>query len=199
MSTIEFFFDVASPYTYLAASRIDDLASNAGLSVVWKPFLLGGVFKATGNTLPAAVAPKAAYMLEDLRRLASLYDVGFSFPASNFPLNSILPQRALTALYLQDQDSMKTLAKELFRRYWSEDADLSEPDVLAQIASDVGLDGEALVAKAARQEVKDALRELTDEAVARGAFGAPTFFYDDELYFGNDRLEHILRKAVQEN
>lgn len=191
MSKIEFFFDVSSPYTYLSASRIDSVVEQAGYEVEWKPFLLGGVFKATGNDLPAALPPRAAFMFKDLNRLADHYGVEFNFPADTFPLNSLLAQRVLTALYGEDQAAMKRLAREFFSQYWVHGVDLSKPEAVAETADKVGLDGAELVERASDPTVKDALRELTDDAVARGAFGAPTFFHDGEIYFGNDRLEHI--------
>lgn len=191
MSQIEFFFDVSSPYTYLSASRIDSVVEEAGHEVEWKPFLLGGVFKATGNNLPAALAPRAAFMLKDLNRLADHYEIDFNFPADTFPLNSLLAQRALTALYQDDPESMKRLARELFSRYWAHGVDISTPEAIAEAADTVGLEGAELVERASDPQVKSALRELTEDAVSRGAFGAPTFFHEGELYFGNDRLEHI--------
>lgn len=191
MSKIEFFFDVSSPYTYLSASRIDSVVEQAGYEVEWKPFLLGGVFKATGNDLPAALPPKAAFMFKDLNRLADNYGVEFNFPADTFPLNSLLAQRVLTALYGEDQASMKMLAREFFSQYWAHGIDLSKPEAVVAAADKVGLEGAELVERASDPQVKNALRELTEDAVSRGAFGAPTFFHEGEIYFGNDRLEHI--------
>jgi 2-hydroxychromene-2-carboxylate isomerase len=191
---IEFYFDVASPYTYLAATQVDAEAEAAGVDVEWRPFLLGGVFKATGNTMPAAVAPKAAFMLADLGRWANEYGVEFAFPPT-FPLNSIAPQRALTALYLRDQAAMKKLAHELFERYWVQGIDVSQPDALAEAAQAAGVDPAQLADEIAEPNVKDKLRQLTDDAVARGAFGAPTFFVGDEVFFGNDRLRHAIAAA----
>jgi 2-hydroxychromene-2-carboxylate isomerase len=196
MATIEFFFDVASAYTYLAATQVDAAAAEAGVEVEWRPFLLGGVFKSVGNSMPAAIAPKAAFMLADLNRWAVDYDVPFEFPET-FPINSIAPQRALTALYKSDRDLMKQLAHELLNRYWVEGKDVSQPDELLAAAEAVGADTDELGAAIADQEVKDALRDLTAEAVKRGAFGAPTFFVGDEIFFGNDRLAHAIRAAKQ--
>lgn len=194
MAKIEFYFDVASPYTYLSATQVDAEAGAAGVEVEWRPFLLGGVFKSTGNAPPAAIAPKASFMLADLHRWADEYGVDFSFPA-HFPMNSIAPQRALTALYMSDRAAMKQFAHELFRKYWVDGDDVSNPAVMAAAAEAVGLNAAELGERVADQEVKDELRRLTDEAVERGAFGAPTFFVGDEIFFGNDRLRHAIRAA----
>lgn len=192
MSTIDFYFDIASPYTYLAATQIDQAGADCGAEVVWKPFLLGGVFKATGNTAPAAVAPKASFMLQDLERWAEIYDVPFNFPTT-FPINSVPTQRVMTALFMDDPEQMRQLAFDLFDRYWVDGEDVSDAEVLAEAATELGLDGAALLERIGEQEVKDKLRTLTDEAIEAGAFGAPTFVFDGDLYFGNDRIEHVVR------
>lgn len=196
MPTIEFYYDIASPYTYLAATQIDDEADKAGADVEWKPFLLGGVFKAVGNTMPAAVPPKAAFMLKDLERWSSIYEVNFAFPADNFPINSIATQRALTALYIEDPAQMKAMAMELFDRYWVRGEDVSKPETIEAAAAEVGVDAGWLKERMTDPEVKEKLRELTDEAIEKGAFGAPTFVVGDDVFFGNDRIEHVIR-AVQ--
>lgn len=196
MPTIEFYYDIASPYTYLAATQIDDEADKAGADVEWKPFLLGGVFKTVGNTMPAAVPPKAAFMLKDLERWSSIYEVNFAFPADNFPINSIATQRALTALYIEDPAQMKAMAMELFDRYWVRGEDVSKPETIEAAAAEVGVDAGWLKERMTDPEVKEKLRELTDEAIEKGAFGAPTFVVGDDVFFGNDRIEHVIR-AVQ--
>jgi 2-hydroxychromene-2-carboxylate isomerase len=187
--TVEFFFDVGSPYSYLAAARIDSLRSKTGAHVVWRPFLLGGVFKASGNDMPARVAAKARWMLTDLSAWARHCGVPFKM-SSRFPLVTILPQRALVAAgRVAGPEALEKLAMALFAAYWAEDRDVSKAEVVSAVADSVGLDGPALVAAAQEPAVKDELRATTDEAVARGAFGAPTFFVGERMYWGNDRIE----------
>lgn len=185
---IEFFYDVSSPYTYLALTQMDALEARTGVPVRFRPFLLGGVFKASGNDLPARVAAKAKWMLEDLARWAAHYDVPFRFP-SRFPLNSLASQRALVATErLFGEAAQKKLARALFHAYWVEDRDVSSREVVALLAEQVGLDAAAILEAADAPETKDLLRATTDEAVRRGAFGAPSIFFGDALFFGNDRL-----------
>lgn len=191
--TIEYFFDIGSPYSYLASTQIEQLEEETGVPVEWRPFLLGGVFQATGNAAPARIEEKAQYMLQDLNRWANRYDVDFRM-SPHFPINSLLTQRALVAAGRLDE-AVEDLAKELYRRYWVENVDVSEAGAVASAAEEVGLDGEEIVAMTQDQGVKDELRENSDEAVERGAFGAPTFFVEDEMFWGNDRL-HFLREAV---
>ncbi len=186
--TIEFFFDIGSPYSYLAATQAADLSRRTGAPVRWRPFLLGGVFKASGNRMPASVQSKARWMLGDLTRWATHYGVPFRM-SSRFPLNTLMTQRALVAAgRLSGEEATAAFAMALFKAYWVDDLNVADPDVIAQIAGGVGLNGAAVVAGAGEQESKDQLRADTDDAVARGAFGAPTFFVGDSMFWGNDRI-----------
>lgn len=188
---IEFFFDIGSPYSYLASTRIDGIGERTKTPVRWRPFLLGGVFKATSNEMPAAVEAKARYMLRDLQRTAKRYRVPFRFP-SRFPLNTLRAQRALVAAArLSGDKAARRYARALFKAYWVEDCDVSTDDTLRRVARDVELDADAVLQMIDEQKTKDILRDNTDEAVHRGAFGAPTIFVDDELFWGNDRLDQV--------
>ena len=195
--TVELFYDIGSSYSYLACTQIDAVAARAGATVRWRPFLLGGVFKATGNDMPARVPNKARWMIGDTMRWAKKYGIPYSIP-SHFPLITITTQRALVAAdRLFGEDAQKKLALALFRGYWAEDRDVSDKAVIGEIASAQGLDGAAIVAGIDAQETKDALRANTEDAVARGAFGAPAMFHDGELFWGNDRLG-LLEEALAE-
>jgi 2-hydroxychromene-2-carboxylate isomerase len=186
--TIELFYDIGSSYSYLAATQMDALEARTGAKVRWRPFLLGGVFKATGNEMPARVPNKARWMLGDMARWSAKYGVPFSMP-SRFPLVTITTQRALVATdRLFGMEAQKKLALALFRAFWAEDRDVSDKAVIGELAGGLGLDAAAIVAGIDAQETKDALRAATDEAVARGAFGAPAMFLGDELFWGNDRI-----------
>ncbi|MDY6943920.1 MAG: 2-hydroxychromene-2-carboxylate isomerase [Pseudomonadota bacterium] len=185
---VEFFWDVVSPYTYLAATQMAKLKAQTGAEVRWRPFLLGGVFKATRNQPPANLPAKAKYMPRDLQTWAAYYDVPFAFPSS-FPANTLLAMRGATLI--EDADKLEAYALGLFAAHWERGEDISQPGLVAEIASAAGLDGEALVARAGEQEAKDRLRRNTEEAVERGAFGAPTFFVGEQLFWGNDRLPLI--------
>lgn len=186
MPALEFFFDVVSPYSYLASARVDAVASAAEVDVRWRPFFLGGAMKATGNQPPATLPARGRYMLQDLQRWAAREGTPFRFP-SRFPVNTILAQRALVGL---EGDTLRSTAAALFHAYWAEDAAIDAPAVVA------GIVGEDAAAAAATPVAKAALRAATDEAVARGAFGAPSFFVGDELFFGNDRLEWAVEAAA---
>lgn len=185
MAALEFYYDVVSPYTYLAATRVEQIGAQAGLPVVWRPFLLGAVFKATGNAPPALVRARGAYMLRDLGRWSAKMDEPFRFPSA-FPINSLLAQRCLTATPDAERPA---LSLALMRAYWADNQDLSDVDVLAALV------GPDRIAAAQTPENKAALRLVTEEAVQRGAFGSPTFFVGGEMFFGNDRMDFVLDAA----
>ena len=188
---LDFYFDIGSPYSYLAATQIEAVAERIGAEVRWRPFLLGGVFKAVGNEMPARVASKARYMLQDLNRWAKHYDVPFQF-SSRFPINSLKAQRALVAASrVAGPASVGPFALALYRAYWVEDRDVADVDEVRRAAEAAGLPADEILAAAESQEVKDELRAITDEAVSRGAFGAPTICIGDDTYWGNDRLPLI--------
>lgn len=195
VGSIEFFFDVGSPYSYLAAELIGGVAERTGVPVRWRPFLLGAVFKASGNEMPARIPAKARWMLEDLRGWARLHEVPFRM-ASRFPLNTLRTQRALCAAALSaGEGAVPAYALALFQAYWVDDRDVSSDAELAVLADAAGLDGSAIVAAIDAPATKDALRANTDDAVARGAFGAPTCFYGGAMFWGHDRLA-LLEAAI---
>lgn len=197
MRKVELFWDIGSPYTYLVVTQMEGLRQRTGSEIVYRPFLLGGVFKASGNSMPAAIPAKAIYMLEDLKRWRDHYRVPLKLPTEGlvFPLNSLLPMRAAVAAGKQGAGGRFCHA--LFDRYWGQGRDVSLPDEVASVLGSIGLDGPALLAATATQEVKDELRANTEEAVRRGAFGAPAMFIDDEHYWGNDRL-HFIEEKLKE-
>ncbi len=192
-TTVEFFWDPASPFTYLAATQIEVLAADCGATLVWKPFLLGKVFEATGNRPPVSVPAKGKHMFLDLKRWAALYGVPLQFPKS-FPVNSVAPERAAIAADRAGQGA--AFARALMAAHWGEGRDISQPDELKAVAATVGLDGDAILAATQDPAVKEALKANTEEAVQRGVFGAPTFFVGTEMFWGNDRLQ-LLRAHLK--
>lgn len=188
MTAVDFYFDIASPYSYLAATQIESVAQKHGASVRWCPFLLGAVFKATDNSMPAAVPAKAKYMLADLYRWAETYGVDFAFPAL-FPVGSVKPLRACIAA--GDRDQAGPFALAIFRQYWCLGRDPSSPEALTAAATEVGLPADEILAAIETQPIKDRLRENTERAIALGAFGAPSMVVGDVLLWGNDRLDML--------
>jgi 2-hydroxychromene-2-carboxylate isomerase len=188
---VELFWDVASPYTYLAHTQMAGLEARTGAEVQYRPFLLGGVFKSTDNLMPGANPYKAAYLVKDLARWRDHYQVPMKMPALEviFPLSSLLPMRLATAADLAGQG--RTLATAFFQAYWVQGRNVGEESEARGVVEEAGLDAAALFAAAQTGPVKDRLRANTEEAVSRGAFGAPAIFVGDQLYFGNDRLMFV--------
>lgn len=188
MKTVDFYFDLSSPYSYLAATQVPALVSRHHVEVRWKPIVLAAVFKAANNVMPAQSPPKAKYMFADLTRWAEKYGVPFVM-SSRFPMNTIKPERLIVAA--EPSGRAPELALELFRAMWAEDRDIASELEMRAAALSAGLDAAGLLAAIDTPAVKDALRANTDEAIAREVFGAPTFAYKNELYWGNDRMEFL--------
>lgn len=188
MPKLEFFFDYGSSYSYMADSRLAGLAARTGATIEYRPFLLGGVFKATGNTSPATLPAKGVYSLRDLQRWADHYGIPFRFNPF-FPINTLRLMRAATAAL--QAGVFPAFNAAMWRAMWVDEKDLGDDGVLRATLAAAGLDGDALLALAESPAVKEALKATTQEAVDRGAFGAPAMFVGDELFWGNDRLDFV--------
>ena len=186
MPDLEFFYDFTSPYSYLASERVEALAARAGAALHWRPFLLGGVLKATGNRAPIEIPAKGKHMLVDLARWAGERGIPFRFPAI-FPVPSILALRAALAAARRGQ--LVPFTHAVFRAVWTEGKEIGTPEQLAAVLQAAGLDGPGLVVAAPAE--KETLVKQTQEAVERGAFGAPAFFVGQEMFVGNDRMEFV--------
>ncbi len=194
--TLEFFFDYASTYSYLACNQVEAVAQRTGAELRWRPFLLGAVFKATGNHTPLQIPQKGVYIAKDIQDWLRYLKLPALVLPESFPANSLKANRM--ALVAAEHGKVAAFSHAAYRAAFAEGRDLNDPKVLAELARQVGLDPDKALAHLENQEIKDALRRNTEEAVARGAFGAPTFFVGDNMFFGNDRLmfvEQALREA----
>lgn len=191
---IEFWYEFASSYSYLAVMRIEALAADAGVAVEWKPFLLGPVFLAMGwNDSPFNIyPPKGRYMWRDLARLADKYGLPFRVP-SRFPRNGLLAARI--ALLGGEQGWVAEFSRRVMLANFAEDREIGEPEVIGAILAELGLPVDELLAAAVTEDNKRALRRQTERAAELGMFGAPSFRVGDELFWGNDRLEDALAWA----
>lgn len=197
MTTLEFFFDCSSPWTYLAFHEIEDLAKEARADLVWKPILVGGVF----NTINASVYEQRAnpvpaklrYYSKDLRDWATRAGLRIGSPPV-FPVNSVKAMRG--CFVALDAGRLAPYARGVFEAYWGDLEDISQPDVLEGVVRRAGLAPDAFFNAIEQPATKQRLRETTDELIARGGFGSPTMFVDgDDMYFGNDRLP-LVREAL---
>lgn len=188
MPRVEYFFDYVSPFAYLADTQLPGLAQRTGAEIVHRPFFLGGVMQATKNSPPITVPNKGRYMFVEIQRWAKRYGVPAN-PNPHFPVNTLTAMRVAVAAL--GDPRFGDLHRALFRAVWVDGQNLADEAVLEATVAAAGLDAAALLARAKEQAAKDALRRNTEEAVERGAFGAPTFFVGDEMFWGNDRLDFV--------
>lgn len=188
--TVEFFFDLGSPAAYLAFRRLPAICEAADATLHWRPMLLGGVFQATGNQSPVNIPAKGRYLFADLQRFARRHDIPFR-QNPHFPINTLTLMRMATGLQLREPQRFLPYVEAVYRAIWADGLDMNDPAVVAGVLRQAGFDPDALLALAGDGQVKQRLKDDTQEAVARGVFGAPTFFVDGEMYWGQDRLDFV--------
>lgn len=194
MAKVEFYYDLVSPYSYLAWGRVGDLCEEAGAELVLRPMLLGAVHKMVGLTSPIEVQNKARYQSDDIRRWAGHYGLPMIFP-DPFPFRTLKTMRA--AVWLGGEggpEELEAFTREGFRFYWEEGGapkgttEADEDGPVGEVARRIGRDPEEVLGGAATDEAKAGLKEATAGAVERGVFGAPAIFVGEEMFWGNDRL-----------
>ncbi|WDY55946.1 2-hydroxychromene-2-carboxylate isomerase [Pseudomonas sp. PSKL.D1] len=188
--TVAFYFDLGSPASYLAWTQLPALCARHGATLEYRPILLGGVFQATGNASPAMVPAKGRYMFIDLGRYAARYGVPFTLPPG-FPINTLTLMRGVFGVQMRSPERLAPLLEALFNGLWAQGRNLGDVAVLDDTLGQAGFDPAAFHALAADVEVKAALKQATEAAVARGVFGAPTCFVEGQMYFGQDRLDFV--------
>jgi 2-hydroxychromene-2-carboxylate isomerase len=195
---VEFYYDLVSPYSYLAYGQIGRICDENGAELVLRPMLLGAVHKAAGIKAPVETKLKARYQARDIRRWAEYYGVPLRFP-DPFPFRTLKTMRA--AMFLRERGELEAFTHEAFALYWEEggapkgleEADEDAP--VSSVARRIGADPEEVLEGAANPGAKQDLKDATSEAVERGVFAAPIFFVGDEMFWGNDRL-HFVEAAL---
>ena len=192
--TAEFFFDVGSPAAYLAWTQMPAVCVQANANLVYRPMLLGGVFQATGNASPMVIPAKGSYMAMDLGRFARRYGVPFRINP-HFPINTLQLMRAVVGMQLQQPERFESFLSLVYTAMWDKGLNLNDPAVTAAMLVAGDFDPAQVFALTNDADIKAALKANTDEAVKRGAFGAPTVFVGDAMFFGQDRLDFV-REAL---
>ncbi|MBE7366231.1 2-hydroxychromene-2-carboxylate isomerase [Ramlibacter pallidus] len=187
---VEFYFDVGSPAAYIAWTQLPRIAREAGANIAYRPFLLGGVFHATGNRSPTEVPSKGKYLLDDLDRFARRYAAPFRHNP-HFPINTLALMRIATGLQMREPARMLPYTDAVYRAIWVEARDMNDPATVGEVLQQAGFDAQQMLALAGDPEVKERLKAVTQDAVARGVFGAPTFFVGDQMFWGQDRLDFV--------
>ena len=190
---IDFYFDFSSPYGYFGSCRIDDVGKRHDRKVAWRPYLMGAAMKLTGSTPLVQRKMIGDYAQRDIERTARRYGIAFNQPPPPFPLASIAPCRAFYWLVDRDPLQAKDFARRIYAALFVDGRNISEVDVVVDIAvvSGAGADADEARAALADQAVKDRLREATDEAIELGVFGSPFVIVDGEPFWGNDRLDDV--------
>ena len=194
---MQFWFELASTYSYPTAMRIDRLATAAGVTVEWKPFLLGPIFSSQGwNDSPFNIYPaKGRYMWRDLERICEREHLPLKLPPVAFPQHSLLATRI--AVVGSARGFTAAFSRAVYSANFAEQRDISDPEVLAAILGTLGLDAEEVLAAAATPETKARLRHESLQATQKGIFGAPSMLVGEELFWGNDRLDDAIAWAAK--
>ena len=189
--SVDFYYDFVSSASYLAYKRLPAMVKAAGGHIVWKPMVLGGVFKAVGNSSPAAIEAKGKWLFDDMKRIADKH--GFAFAVNPaFPLNTVTALRGAIATERIDSRLLPRYMDTMFDAAWANGDDLSKPEVVMELLEKADLPADEVANMVQDQAIKDELRANTDEAVRRGAFGAPTFFVNGEMHWGQDRIDAVM-------
>lgn len=192
--TFDYYFDFGSPASYLAFTQLGKLTADTGATAIHKPMLLGGVFQATGNHSPVTVPAKGKYTFTDFARFAKRYGVPLvSNP--HFPINTLMLMRGAMGLQMSDAARFMPYCQAIYHAIWVDAKNMNDPATVGQVLHAAGFDPTAMVALANQQTTKDALKTATEVAVARGVFGAPTFFVGEHMFWGQDRLDFV-REAL---
>jgi 2-hydroxychromene-2-carboxylate isomerase len=199
MGKVEFHFDFGSPNAYLAHLLIPDVERRTGAKFQYVPILLGGVFKLTNNRSPAekmaGIKNRLEYERLEMQRFIRRHNItSFTFNPF-FPVNTLLIMRG--AMAAEFEGVFARYVDEVFKAMWGKPKKMDDPEVVRAVLNAAGLDGDKLLARAQDQAVKDRLMQNTQDSVARGTFGSPTFFVDDEIFFGKDRLFEVEEEIVR--
>ena len=195
--SVEFWFDFGSPASYLAYTQIPKLCEQTQAALVYRPMLLGGVFQATGNHSPATIPAKGDYIFRDFDRFAQRYGVPLA-RNPHFPINTLMLMRGAVGVQMRQPDRFLAYVDTIFRAIWVDAKNMNDPATVGAALHAAGFDPAALLALTQDPEVKDRLKAVTQEAIDRGVFGAPTFFVGDTLYWGQDRLDFV-KEALETN
>lgn len=192
--SVDLFFDVGSPASYLAWTQLPSVCEKYGADLVYRPMLLGGVYQATGNSSPATIPAKGRYTQMDYERHARRYGVPFQ-GNPHFPIMTLFLMRAVTGIQLRRPDQLQRLLACVFKGLWVDALNLNEQQITAGVLKSGGLDPTEIELLTQDPEVKATLKATTEQAVQRGVFGAPTIFVGSEMFFGQDRMDFV-REAL---
>ena len=192
---IDFYFDFGSPTAYLAYTQLPTIAADANAALNYKPVLLGGIFQSAQNASPMMIPAKGAYMMQDIQRYAKRYQVPLNFNP-NFPINTLKLMRLTTGVQQHYPQLFEQFLAVVFKAFWVDAQNMGDDAVIRQVLQANQLDADAILALADQPDVKELLKQNTQQANARGLFGVPTMFVGNEMFWGQDRLDFVV-EALQ--
>ena len=190
---IQFYYDFSSPYTYIAHKKIKKLKKYKNINFLYKPMLLGGLHKLAGITANAFIGHKNEFMIQDCEMISKKLGINFHFN-EKFPINSLYLMRG--TLVLED-NILKKYIDTFFESYWQFNLDLSDRSIFENKLNEIGINVDKFFHDIEKKEVKEKLKLFTDEAFSKKIFGAPTFLYNDKLYWGQDRLDYVIDEVIK--
>lgn len=190
MKELEFYFDVGSPYSYLGMYRMLQIAEKHPVEIIWKPMLLGGVLKAHGNSSPLEIPAKAKYSMMDIQRWAKIWDIPVTINPF-LPINTLQMMRLITAVQMYQPESFLSVVKGIFNAMFREPQNLNDVNVLIQVAKSLDLELSVVEGWLGDEDVKAQLKMVTESAIQKGIFGAPTWIIDNEMIWGVDHLNFV--------
>ncbi len=196
MKKVEFYFDLGSPYSYIGFYRMLQIAEQNQIDIEWKPMLLGGIFKATGNSSPMMVPAKARYSMMDLKRWAKYWNIPVKMNPF-FPINTLNIMRIVTAVQLYQPENFLKILSGLFEAMFKNPKNLNDHNEFIQVLNELGIDAAQGQAWLTDENVKTQLKNVTEQAIEKGVFGAPTWFVEDEMFWGVDHLFFVENKIKE--
>ena len=190
---IHFYYDFSSPYTYIAHKRIKEIKKNKNINFLYKPMLLGGLHKLAGITANAFIGHKNEFMIQDCEMISKKLRINFHFN-DKFPINSLYLMRG--TLVLED-NILKEYIDTFFESYWQFNTDLSDRNIFEKKLNEIGINVDKFFQDIEKKEVKEKLKLFTNEAFSKKIFGAPTFLYNNKIYWGQDRLNYVVDEVIK--
>ena len=190
---IEFYYDFSSPYTYIAHKKIKKIIKVKNINFSYKPMLLGGLHKLAGITANAFIGHKNEFMIQDCEMISKKHGINFYFN-EKFPINSLYLMRGTLVL---KENLLEKYIDTFFDSYWQLNLDLSDRGIFEKKLKEININVDKFFQDIEKKETKEKLKLVTDEAFSKKIFGAPTFFYDNKIYWGQDRLDYVIDEAIK--
>ena len=188
----DFYFDFISPYSFLAHKEIKKIENKSSIKVVYKPILLGGLHNLHGIKAPAFIPAKAKHMVRDCKLIAERNNIKFRFN-TYFPIRSL---NLMRGVFVAEEDNFKSYyIDNIFNAIWQDGLNMNDENIVQRVLKNLNINPKTFVLRSTSSSIKDVLKKRTSEAYAKGIFGAPTFVSNNKIFWGQDRIEFVLKEA----